>query len=328
MYNLSDIREIHLEVTSNCQAKCPMCARRINGGPMNPFVEINEITLEVFKNWFNTEFIRQLQRVFFCGNLGDPIVARDTLEIIKYLRQTNPTIDLSMHTNASARDSAWWQKLAGTGTRVVFAIDGLADTHALYRIDTQWDKIIDNAKSFISSGGYAEWHMLAFEHNEHQIDECRTMSDALGFKKFNVKHTSRFAKEQFNVLDDSGRTIHLLRPTTRSRELTNRVAHSLEQSHTISCKSLQGSQIYVAASGIVTPCCWLDLTWAPTMHESRIDYMDKVGHFPTLREQSLTSIFESGYFDTIEKTWTSCALRECSKQCGNFNKLAEQFKEA
>ena len=31
MYNYSDIRSIHLEVTQNCQANCPMCDRNMNG---------------------------------------------------------------------------------------------------------------------------------------------------------------------------------------------------------------------------------------------------------------------------------------------------------
>ena len=49
MYKLEDIRDVHLEITSKCQAKCPMCPRRINGGPMNPFVSLDEITLDIFK---------------------------------------------------------------------------------------------------------------------------------------------------------------------------------------------------------------------------------------------------------------------------------------
>ena len=54
MYKLTDIRDVHLEITSKCQAKCPMCPRRIQGGPLNPFIHLDEITLERFNNGFQT----------------------------------------------------------------------------------------------------------------------------------------------------------------------------------------------------------------------------------------------------------------------------------
>ena len=60
MYKLEDIRDVHLEITSKCQAKCPMCPRRINGGPMNPFIKLDDITLDRFKEWFPRQFIQQL----------------------------------------------------------------------------------------------------------------------------------------------------------------------------------------------------------------------------------------------------------------------------
>ena len=81
MYKFEDIRDVHLEITSKCQAKCPMCPRRINGGPMNPFIKLDDITLDRFKEWFPRQFIQQLNSMFMCGNLGDPIISRDTLNI-------------------------------------------------------------------------------------------------------------------------------------------------------------------------------------------------------------------------------------------------------
>ena len=78
MYKLEDIRDIHLEITSRCQAKCPMCPRRINGGPLNPFIHLDDVSLETFKKWFPVDFIKQLNSLFMCGNLGDPIVSKDS----------------------------------------------------------------------------------------------------------------------------------------------------------------------------------------------------------------------------------------------------------
>ena len=46
MYKLEDIKTIHLEVTQNCQAACPMCDRNMNGEGVNPHINLDELTLE------------------------------------------------------------------------------------------------------------------------------------------------------------------------------------------------------------------------------------------------------------------------------------------
>ena len=320
MYKLEDIKDVHLELTSKCQARCPMCPRRINGGVLNPLITLNEITLEQFKEWFTIDFIKQLDSLFMCGNLGDPIIAQDCLEIFQYLRDTNPNIRLSMHTNGSARTKEFWRGLAYTNVRITFGIDGLEDTHSLYRIGTDYDKIIDNAYDFIQAGGEAEWHMLVFKHNEHQIEECRETSSEIGFKKFTTKHTSRFIDNKFHVLDDDGRTTHILLPTDRSTTMIPLVQSNLLSTE-ISCKAKKHKQIYVSADGTVSPFCWLDLKWQLPKQDNRINYMDTIGVFPNLNKNSLLDIFKSGYFDKIENT----PLIECAKQCGNFDKLKGQF---
>ena len=328
MYKIEDIKAIHLEVTSRCQAKCPMCARRINGGPLNPFMGLDEITIDKFMEWFPIDFIKQLNHLAICGNLGDPIVAKDTLNIYEYLREANTTMTLQMHTNGSGRTKEWWQKIAKLGVQTVFAIDGLADTHAKYRINTDWKKIIDNVMTFVDAGGKARWDMLVFQHNEHQVEECRTLSQRLGMESFTIKHTTRFKDGKFDVLNEQGQTIDTLYPTELSKKTMGKVKKaSAEQLPTIKCKAVKDSMLYVSALGSVTPCCWLDQQFYPHTHENRIDYMNKIKVWPNLNNTTMKDIFASGYFDLIAGCWNTTGLKECSKQCGSFDKLNEQFVE-
>lgn len=324
MYKLEDIRDIHLEVTSKCQARCPMCPRRINGGLLNPLITLDEITLTQFKKWFPSNFIIQLDSLFMCGNLGDPIIAQDCVEIYSYLRESNPNIKLSMHTNGSARTQKFWKQLADLKVKVTFGIDGLADTHSLYRIDTDFNKIIENAKTFIDCGGIAEWHMLVFKHNEHQVFECEQLSKQLKFAKFTKKHTSRFKDNKFHVLDEEGKTVNILYPTETSQALTDRLFNLVGSK--INCKAQKYRQLYVSSNGSVSPCCWLDFSWQLPNQDNRVDYMDAVGMFPNLHNNTLEEIFESGYFKIIEDAWSIKPLIECSKQCGSFDKLGAQFE--
>ena len=328
MYKLQDIRDIHLEITSRCHAKCPMCPRRINGGPLNPFIHLDDITLEIFKKWFPEDFIKQLDSLFMCGNLGDPIVSKDTLEIYQHLRAVNPRIGLAMHTNGSAKSKEWWRKLAKVNVKVTFGLDGLKDTNHLYRISTDFDKIIGNANAFIEEGGFAKWHMLVFKHNEHQVEEAKEMSQNLGFKTFTTKHTSRFHQGALQVIDEKGNPLHKLEPTQKSAEMIPLVKESQnETTPTIICKAVKNRQLYVSACGNISPCCWLDMEWIPPYQASRIDYMDRIGEFPNLNKHSLKEIFDNGYFDKIEKTWGHTPLQECGKQCGSFDKLGAQFED-
>ena len=61
MYNYEDITSIHLEVTTRCQARCPMCPRRINGGPELDSLDLTEISYQQFTKWFPVSFVQQLK---------------------------------------------------------------------------------------------------------------------------------------------------------------------------------------------------------------------------------------------------------------------------
>ena len=304
-----------------------MCPRRMNGGPMMPWVKLEEITVEQFKEWFPISFVKQLNRLFMCGNLGDPIIAKDTVPIYDYLRTTNPDIQLQMHTNGSARDKQFWEDLAKLKVTVVFGIDGLEDTHSRYRIGTDFHKIIENAKTFIAAGGDARWDMLVFEHNKHQTQECEELAHKLGFKHFQKKNSSRFKDGKFHVIDDEGKTIDILYPTERSKSFVEKVKDAQSDiKPIITCKAKTYSEIYVAANGNVSPCCWLDLDWVVPSSYARIDYMEQIKVFPNLHKNSLEDMFTSTYFKDIENTWDNSCLTVCKRQCGKFDRLGAQFE--
>jgi MoaA/NifB/PqqE/SkfB family radical SAM enzyme len=160
-----------------------------------------------------------------CGNFGDPIAAKDTLEIFRYFRQHNDKMMLSLHTNGSAKTTEWWTELAHTLGRkgyVVFSVDGLADTNHLYRQNTNFDKIMQNAQAFIDAGGRARWDYIVFAHNEHQVEEAEKLSVKMGFEKFQIKKSARFfsqasgvTKEMHQASNRKGLTTLLQAPTNQ-----------------------------------------------------------------------------------------------------------------
>lgn len=320
MYNLKDIRSIHLEITNKCQASCPMCARNLQGSIDNPFMNLSEISKEQFTSWFSPEFIKQLTKLYMCGNLGDPVIAKDTLEIFSYCREHNPSMMLSMNTNGSARTRRFWEQLAELQVTVRFGIDGDDSTHSLYRKGTDYNTIINNAATFINHGGKAIWDMLIFEHNKHQVDSCQQLANSMGFIQFVPKNTARFKEDKLDVLDRSGKKIYTLFPSEKSKQLSKTETVKCD----INCKVKDGS-IYVTSNGIVSPCCWLGVDELPTHNPSRVDYLTRIGKFYSLYEETIESIFDSKVFDKIKDTWEDEPLVECKKQCGNYDRFNSQF---
>jgi len=227
LYKYNEIKTVHLEITDNCNAACPMCARNINGGQENPQLPGTELFIEDIKRIFEPNFIAQLDRMYMCGNYGDPIAARDTLEAFAYFREHNPKINLSMMTNGSAKKPEWWQNLAkvlGPKGYVTFSIDGLEDTNHLYRQNTIWSKIMENASAFIAAGGRARWDYIVFAHNEHQVESAEALSKSMGFERFQFKKSARFfsnasgvTKEMHQAANRKGMATTLLQAPTNSK---------------------------------------------------------------------------------------------------------------
>lgn len=215
--DVQEVRSMHVEASSFCNAACPQCDRNIYGAGINPNIVQAYLAFTDFQKFFPPEFCAKLELVTFSGVHGDPIFCPDFLEIANYLK-TNGTKAISFHTNGSAKDEGWWRGLASALKDdcdwVHFGIDGLEDTHHLYRRGTDWNTVIRNMKTFIAAGGQAEWSFLVFKHNEHQVEKAEKMARELGCARFRYRRTHRFQSlglrqlsAPFPVLKDSERKV-------------------------------------------------------------------------------------------------------------------------
>lgn len=348
MYNFNDIRSVHIELTNNCQARCPMCARNVHGGVTNPLINITQIRLDEYKKILPPEFLNQISYIYFCGNYGDPIIADDLLDIIDYTKFSNPSIGIGIHTNGSARSSQWWERLKyvlPVDHSVHFAIDGLADTHSRYRIGTDFNKIIENASSFIDAGGNAEWVFLSFKHNEHQIEEARELSKKLKFKKFVHKATGRFVdKTEFDVYNKNGEVEYKLEPpathniTFVSPEVIKNYKKYIDMAE-IDCVVQKNKEIYIDTFKNLWPCCFLGSVPYNYINdqESTVEYniyqkemvkqlQDYLGN-TNLLDRSIEEIINSDAWQSAWKIfWGDKKLPTCAKTCGKFKqKIVTQY---
>jgi MoaA/NifB/PqqE/SkfB family radical SAM enzyme len=353
MFNFSQLKQIHLEITNNCQASCPMCSRNIHGGIENPLLHLSSWSLDMFKSIMTKEVLDQIESYYFCGNFGDPILNNSLLEMCEYSTSIAPNTPIRIHTNGGARNTNWWKKLANVlpkDHKIIFAIDGLEGTHELYRIGTTYAKVIKNAKAFINAGGIAEWAYIRFKHNEHQVDIARQEAKRLGFKNFVMKDSSRFLLEPaFPVYNKNSATTHYLEPSNWSeiKFIDKKVIANYKEivaTTEIDCFALKQKEIYIDAFGKVFPCCYIAMIpYIPTninplitqiREQTAQEYNTLISALGGIElidatEQSVKQIINRDSYQAVWKEfWREKKLLTCTRTCGvtkEFSKPIEQF---
>lgn len=353
MFEYENLSDLHLEITSRCQASCPMCLRNFHGGGKNNLLELHDWTLEDFKKRIPKDLLLQLYGFYFCGNLGDPIINDSLISMIEYAVSVNEKLFIRVHTNGGARNKVWWKELANILPKnhlVIFSIDGLEDTHSVYRIGTKFTTVLENAKVFIENNGKAEWSFIKFKHNEHQVARAREIALEKGFENFIVKNTSRFIRDsKFRVLDKTGKTEYYLEPPTdminpvMSQDIIDNYKRIVESSN-ISCIIKKEKQLFIDCRGILYPCCWIaSLPWtelrddspaANVKTEMRHQYQNMIDHFGgesflNLDNNNLKDILNSEKWKKLEELiWQKDKFIMCARTCSvndkKFTKATEQ----
>lgn len=347
MISLNSLQWLHIELSSNCQAACPLCARNDYGYKTRLDFPINEITLEQWSKIFDPVDLPNLRFILFNGNFGDPVMAKDILEIIEYCVNKWPYVNLRIITNGGIRSTSWWTNLANRFKKnltLIFSIDGLEDTNHLYRVNVPYSKAMANARAFIDAGGIAHWKFIKFKHNEHQVENAKELSKKYGFKMFSLEEHGRnhgfvFTNDTegywIKPADDS---ISFDRPeapekfTVPNPVLTNNgYVEFLEErwrnnNKNISCVVKNEKTLYITSNSEVYPCCWIG--HFPKQYKGWYTNFNEI--FPNIKNNALEIGLEEAisWFNQVEETWKKESVADgilstclkCSKERRNIYK--------
>lgn len=267
MFDYKSIRTVHLELSSYCNARCPLCPRTDYGITHDNFVERN-LTLSDCQKIFPADFLTRLRWVLLEGNFGDPMMNPELIEIVEWFLSVNPRLPISITTNGGTRNQEFWKKLATLPVKVQFSIDGLEDTNHLYRQDVSWQHLMDNAGTFIAAGGYATWKFIKFDHNRHQIDAADSLAKQMGFKDFNLQDHGRNLGPVFDRKKQYTHSIGDWQGSRDFEELKNdylwpilqpQMGDEIHKEHNseIQCRAMRPfNGIYIDSLARVYPCCW------------------------------------------------------------------------
>jgi len=366
MFNYNEIKKIHVELSTLCNAACPVCPRNVMGGYDQPYIKHNTFTFDDFLDIFDPEFISKLTQILLVGRYGDPMSCQDLNKILEYIRTHNKTVNIIIHTNGGLRNPDWWQQLASYDTNVIFSIDGLEDTNHIYRRNVNWNKLMTNVAAYINAGGIARWEFLIFKHNQHQTDRAKEYADELGFVEFIPKRPYGFnnpltSVPAINVIDNDGKFEYFVMPgdddfvnkpfdsekidlvkhdceynkyiTTKIKS-KNAHINSRSWDNKINCHAIKQKEIYIDALYNVFPCCWFgfggqsDVLHDPEELQFVKWLQENIGiDNINAKKYSLKQIIESDYFKKIKQTWdTDSKFYTCATMCSMKNNLRKGLR--
>jgi len=311
MLKIEDINAVNLEISSRCAARCPFCSR---GQKVREYGN-HDITLADFKCLPQT-FIAQLKRFSFSGNFGDLCTNPEFVDIVAYIKAVNPDVIMDGETNGSLQEDEWWRRLGSVFHRgsLIFALDGLEDTHHLHRRGTRFDQVIRHLQAFASGGGSAYWKFIVFDYNEHQIAAAESLARESGCSGFFVVSSREY-------------TSHFRKPKSLKVEIKRDIYHTYldslsDDERQVLCKPFNAGSIYIAADGTVHPCCFAHCMYI-TEHNRAFDYIipliEKYRLQINFKTHPIKEIIEGPYFSAVERQSPGNAY--CQLKCNRYRKV-------
>tara|TARA_B100002019_G_scaffold289342_1_gene304769 strand:- start:1643 stop:2746 length:1104 start_codon:yes stop_codon:yes gene_type:complete len=353
--DVNNLNSVMVEITSNCNAMCLQCARNKDGTEVNPLLPIGKdgiLELDTFKNFFNYDVLQGIKTIQFNGNFGDPSAYPNFFDILDYIientKNRKTKIQIEYHTNGGIRSPKWWKKLGNyfcnffdDSSYVEFGIDGIDNkTHQMYRQNVNYDKVIQNAKSFISGGGHAHWQFLSFEHNQHLTDRVKNISQELGFRKIFIK-TRRLNVEILKMFENkqNKKTVPVVKNMSKKglsnleKIVKEKYDNNIDKYYSegeVNCEWHQKNKLYLAFDGEVHRCCHTSGAYVPYGDKKKwAEWNEKYGNryeknWNNIKFNSLDKIIEHPFFtNDLEQSFSNNfnskinkKLKECTRRCG------------
>lgn len=335
MKYLEKIKKVQIELSNFCNANCIGC-RRTDPNTLTDRYSIacqpiTFISLEIIEKIFLDRLLSELEEVHFCGTIDEPLAHPEFLEILKIIQKVKKNITIRIDTNGSIRNQKFYKELSNilkgfSNHDLQFSIDGLEESHRLYRGDIDYNKIINNAKEFIDSGGNASWQMIVFPWNSHELHECKNLAKELNFKKFISRkdrtEASNYKKEKILSLRKANT------PATEeipAKNLEEKIKRKYKHGLTINCHFQNEEMIFINYSSKVFPCCFLASTMQFYNSEARLQFEKNIysmydKNFNDLHFYTLSEILNSNWFaNDLVNSWKNNQLLTCQRTCGSCN---------
>jgi len=344
--NIDSIKSVELEITSNCNAACPGCARTLN----SDILEVTSFSFNDLIRLFPSKEYIEGKRFKFCGVLGDPLIHTEFIDMAEYL-VANGCKKLNVSTNAGIGTKDTWLrlgKLAYNNKAVVidFCIDGHSETNHIYRVNTKWNVIERNLNAFVSKAKHMSsnscWSYIVFDHNEYEIDKAVSHAKKLGLefaKRTGMRNSyynwiAKIGKKnakQEKIITTTGDKEHKDKDKVLQLEkiITEKKVNA-DILKTIKCKYVHQNEIFIGADLTMWPCCFL--------YDSKFKNLENINgklskyftNWNSLIDKSINQVLQHPYYQgVLEDSWNpshELHMMRCIKTCG-YNQAYHNKKE-
>ena len=323
---------MQIDITSYCNARCGGCGRNVAGGETQPWLQLNHFDKHIWYRLFTEDTIDvEILQLKLNGNWGDAGMHPNLPELISVFGKCNPKASVQICTNGGTHNKEWWSSLGNALSRntkyhaVDFAIDGLEDTHSIYRRSTDYNKILENAISFAKAGGNSRWVMTLFDYNIHQIDEAIEVARKNNFTsiKFRYSHTKNALvetpTEEYRLHTDKADKVPLPDTVYFNNSIMfseNSTKHTTDSK----CPWYRDERIQIGPWGNVWPCCHIADVMEGITEINQREQLEKEmpkQEWNNLTNHSLNDILSHKWFNsTLNSAVEHSKYAVCINNCG------------
>jgi len=335
----------HLELSSKCSLKCPRCPR--TELPDTPWMNL-DWSLEEFKSVFTEDLLKNhVKRITLCGDIGDPIYAKDFVPIIEYIKTINSECHTVTITNGSHKKPQWWHRLASVLNEydtINFSVDGYNNfTNNLYRKNSNFESIMEGMSIIANnSDAFVVWAAIYFSFNQDHQDKILNLAkknncDSLQWTKstkFGSKYGDAYQGENDSLepreeyisgthrysrhtIDISGRKI----PNHEYMQLNKKKYQEVQPIGDIVPLCMIGNRgLYLSADGVLHPCSWTSFPYVEMSDENKtIKYEDsffsKHRQELNVKTHGIDSVLNSVLWEKLFHSWETSPWVECNLKC-------------
>lgn len=217
-----NLHAVHWEVSSACQASCPVCLRRGIEGKMGSFEQRYTTLLEFSKA---IGHIRGIGSFTFCGNIGDPMTNPDIFKIARCAKFTQDLATVRINTNGGIGRTENYAELGKLGVIMVFGLDGVGAVNNLYRAGVDWAAVERNVRAFTDNKhptSQAVVQFLVFDQNIGDVPNLVNWCREFNIDSINIRES--FGGEDIAVFNNLDQQTHMLtkKNTEKYRALLNK----------------------------------------------------------------------------------------------------------
>lgn len=298
----NDILSLEIELTTLCNAKCPLCYRNYKSFPSRYKVAYSRKLDDVIAQ---LNQYPKLNYVMLVGSMSEPTLYKDFIQLVQYLKSRKIKIEIC--TNGDTRNDDFWKQLGLSLSmidEVYFTICGSTqELHERYRKNTCLKNILHNASVLRAVKPIDIAQCIRFNYNSDDFDSEQFKQLVSQFSKvywtetFYPKDIDNYV-EKFDVSD----FIPAKQKLAMYNAIKNYAERKFESNNKgqANCQSLYCKMQQIDVFGNVYPCyLFLEYSNLKTWNQDYSDILKMQHPCCKFCEQRILSICQHKKLDYI-----------------------------